>query len=644
MPERTVKPHWLRDNQIERSPRRIVVFDTETRWSSTGAGETHALRLWVARTLYRAGTPMRTSRHVLDSGSTAEQLADAIDRIADDTCTTWVFAHNLGFDLTVTKLPLLLLARGWKLGHHALTLDSPWLQMSNGKRRLTMADSVSWLPKSVEALGRLMGIEKVPLPDNDDDDATWLARCSIDVDIVACALEQLLDWWDRGKRGCWSLTGAATGWNAYRHIKHASRVLIEADPDARAFERRAINAGRREVWRVGHLPKARYVELDFERAHLTVCRRKLLPVKRSNAFGPIGLDDWRLHAHSHAPIAEVTVRTTVPRYPVELEGRIWYPVGTFRTILCGPEIHDAMNRGELLAVHRGIMYRLGASMDRWATWINDTLDGIVPDTPPMAELACKAWSRRVPGKWATRTSKLLMELPAPEQSWHLERGIDHPSGQRCALLYIGGRVQHLLQDQDADDAFPAVLAFIQSHTRVAMGKLIDHFGPEWLVSCNTDGLIVRCRRGPDLEALNALTAPLEVRVKAVYHDVKVLSPQHLVLDGDPRLSGVPHAAASSSALHYAWATWPSFTRQLEMTSSAGYTREARAVDLTHVPVNRWVLRDGTTVPPRAAETGLGGSRLLPWDQTPPGKPGTALRAGQHPALERAGLHSRSAVA
>lgn len=641
---RSTAIHYLRDNHIERSPRRVIVLDTETRWRTTPKGELHSLRLWVTRTLLRGGTPAHTLSHRLDSGRTADELAELVDTLADDTCTTWLMAHNLGFDLVTTRLPLLMIARGWRLGHHALTLDAPWLQMSKGRRRITMADTFSWLPTSVDKLGRELGVEKLALPLNTDDDTDWLARCSVDVNITACAIEQLLDWWDRNRLGCWSLTGASTGWNAYRHIKHSVSVSIDPDPASRAFERRAINAGRREVWRVGKLPKARYVELDFERAHLTVCRDMMLPRRRCNAFGHIELDDVRLHSNLYAPIAEVTVSTAVPRYPVEIGGRMWYPTGTFRTILCGPELEQAGQRGELVEVHRGILYKLGPTMDRWARWVGDALDGLVDDVPPMAAIALKAWSRRVPGKWATRTSVLVQELETPEQAWKLERGIEHPSGSRCSMLHIGGRLQLLLQDQDADDAFPAVLAFIQSHTRVAIGRLIDHFGADWLVSCNTDGLIVRARTGPNLELLAQLCAPLVPRLKAVYHDIEVLSPQHLVLDGEPRLSGVPRMAQAEAELHYSWSTWPSFTRQLELGSSQGYTREPRRVDLSSVPVNRWVLRNGVTMAPHAAVGGPGGARLLSWEETPGAPAWTALRQGQHPQLEQAGLRARQVSA
>lgn len=633
--QRTPAIHYLRENHAERSPRRVVLLDTETRWRDVGTTEVHQLRLWVTRTLYRGGEPMHTLRSALASGSTADQLTDQIERIADAECSTWLMAHNLGFDLVTTRLPLLLIARGWVLGQHALTLDAPWLRLSKGRRRITMTDTFSYLPTSVEQLGLQLGVDKLTLPLNDDDDTAWLARCSVDVDILACAIEQLLDWWDRSKLGCWSLTGASTGWNAYKHHRHQAQVTIDPDPVARAWERRAINAGRREVWRVGHLPKARYVELDIERAHLTVCQSQLLPRKRLRAFDSMPIDDARLSGNLYAPIAECVVRTSEPRYPVEVGGRMWYPVGEFATILCGPELREAQLRGELVSVGHGYMYRLGATMTQWARWCADVLDGQVADAPPMALLACKAWSRRVPGKWATRTSTLMREIETPEQAWRLTRGIDHPSGYRCAQLHIGGRLQLLLQDQDADDAFPAVLAWIQSHTRVAISRLIDWFTDDQLVSCNTDGLIVRARRGPDIDALRAVTAPLRVRVKAVYSDVQVLSPQHLVLDGDPRLSGVPHSASSDAALMYAWSTWPSFTRQLELGSTTGYAREARRVDLTHVPVNRWVLADGSTVPPRAAVAGPGASELVDWASTPHPARSATLQAAQHPQLLRA---------
>src|SRR5579863_1211207 len=112
---RSQKVHYLRDNQIERSPSRLIVFDTETRWQQTNAGEVHTLRVWVSRTLTRGGTPKHTLTNRLDSGTTVEELAETVESIAQDDCTTWLFAHNLGFDLTTTRLPLLLIARGWTL-------------------------------------------------------------------------------------------------------------------------------------------------------------------------------------------------------------------------------------------------------------------------------------------------------------------------------------------------------------------------------------------------------------------------------------------------------------------------------------------------------------------------------------------------
>src|ERR1051326_7094956 len=194
------------------------------------------------------------------------------------------------------------------------------------------------------------------------------------------ALEEVMDWWDEHGLGCWSLTGAATGWNAYRHSRTGPPILIDPSPPARDFERRAITGGRRDVWRVGQLAQARYLEIDFERAHLTVCRHLPLPRRRCFAFGSAAVPDMQeTFAHLGAErspgnaewndrdwqdperfgaVADCTVNTDTPRYPCQIDGRWWYPTGEFRTTLAWPELLDARERGDLVALHGGYTHWL----------------------------------------------------------------------------------------------------------------------------------------------------------------------------------------------------------------------------------------------------------------------------------------------
>lgn len=630
----TAATHRLRGNAAERSPRRLIVFDTETRWQTGPLSERHVLRCWAAQLIMRDPKRAATVAVTEHEGDTAAGFAELVDTYGATSPTLWVAAHNLGFDLIVTRLVPELLSRGWELGDHALTQATPWARLRRSRQRLVLADTASWLPASVDAIGRLLGIEKPPLPDNDDTPEAWRARCHADVQITAAGLCELLDWWDRNRLGCWSVTGAATGWNAYRHRLRSEVVTIDPDPEARAFERRALYGGRRECWRVGALPRGRYVELDIERAHLTAARWLPLPAKRIRAFGPVAVDALTCNERMHGSIADVTVRTESPRYPVVVDRRVWHPVGTFRTVLAGPELAEARARGELVAVHGGYRYRLTHSMTEWATWLVTVLDGLVDDSPPMAQLAAKAWSRRVPGKWATRITRLVETLETPEPGWSLDRGWSMAEGARLSVFHAGSTVQMLVHDQEADDSFPAVLAWIQSAVRVALGRLVDRLGDERMVSCNTDGLIVRAARTPDAAKLSALVAPFVVRVKAVYHAVDVVSPQHLVLDGAPRLAGVPATATPDGEARFTWLTWPGLARQLSLSPEAGYTRERRVARLDNVPVQRWVRADGRTMPPRAAVAASEGLVWVHPHSDPSVGADVALRPSQSRTLAR----------
>lgn len=631
---RPARLHNLRLNHTERSPHRLFVWDTETRTLTEGQREVMPLRLWAAETVQRHDRRPRQPAVQPHQGSSGAELLAALEGACRASETVWAFAHNQSFDLSVTRLPLLLRERGWEITAHALTTASPWARLSRGSHRLVLADSTSWLPGRLEAIGIQVGIEKPPLPSPDDQESDWWWRCRQDVAILRSALVQLMDWWDARRAGCWSVTGPQTGFNAMRHLPSPHTVVIDPDPAARAFERQAITAGRREVWRVGRQPWGDYREIDFRLAHATIAAHCPLPKRRSVRFETMAVDDWRLGSERWAPMAWATIQAQTPRYPLAVGGRLFYPVGRFRTILAGPELQEARRRGELLSVGPGYVYQLGQHMGDWGRWVLEQLDHPDDAVPEVARTCIKGWSRTVPGKWAARTGRTIHEGDSLELGWGLEHGRHHPSGAPVAVLDMAGRREVVLQDQDADDCFPAVLAWIQSEVRVRLGRLIDRIGPEHMLSCNTDGLFCEAGAGFAEGFSPAEFEPLVPREKQRVPWVDVISPQHLILPRERRLSGVPASAEEVGPYRYRWMTWPRMPSQIAQGDRRGYVREPRTADLSTVPVNRWVWSDGQAVPV-SAEVGEDGatsllrpgSMLGPW-------PLDGLRRPQHPVLEQ----------
>lgn len=677
MRARDVPTHYLRPNHAERTPRAVIFWDTETRVVQDGDPQVLGLRCWVARRVLRAAKTEHARNDTTSNGHTAQQLCDTVETFMIGQRSVMSFAHNLAFDLSTTRLPLLLAGRGWTITDASIGGRSPWVRLAKGNKRLTLADSSSWLPYPLAEIAARLGMVKPALPGHDDQPAAWLERCTADVDILATAMLELMAWWDRGQLGNWTLTGPACGWNAMRHHYQPGKILINTEADGIRADRETIHGGRRTVWRVGTLSNGPYVELDFEAAYPTIAAVEQLPAGRQFAVHELPLDSRYLTGGRWQYAGRVRVRTPVPRWPVRIDGATFYPVGEFWTDLAAPDVTEALRLGALVQVGAGHVHQMGLSMRYWARWILDTQAGAAPDSPPVAQLIAKTWGRSVLGKWAAHGFERIDWGVAPNPGWSYEEGWDHESQTRGGIVDMAGRRYWVGAGTEPDNAYPAILASIEAHIRLRLARVIEAIGPGALVQADTDGLIVAERmvgtkaarghlRAPEgmsgparvtwvLDQLDPVTAPLRLRVKRSVDHVQVLGPQHLKVGAQRRLAGVPGASlcpdcADADARRAGRGQpvrcehmpvgeplvshlWPKLAWQMRHGDPQGYTRPLRTVHLGGPKITGWVTTGNRVIPPSVAVTAAGLTRLLPWSLTALRGEHDRLVPVQHPLLD-----------
>lgn len=647
--------HYLRGNAAERAPQRLFLFDTESYWEDAPATRSHRLRLWVGVRIDRRYPDDITKREKWYSGASAQTLADALEGETRSGQTLWCYSHNLSFDLALTGLPLVLAERSWEIGRHALASSHPWARYSRNGRRLVLADSSSLLPTSIAKLGSGLGIEKPTLPGNGDTLTDWYARCRVDCEILARSLVSLVDWWQAERLGNWSVTGSGCGWNAYRHRFPPKRVLIDPDASGRALEREAIYGGYRWIRKRGILPRGPYVELDFRHAHLSIAAEHLMPVRRLGRFESLPVDTTWLDRPYLSIIARCRVRTERPCYPVRMAGCVWYPVGEFWTTLCGPELSDARERGNLLEIGAGYYYALDATMRDWGRWVAGLLDGETERVAYAVYQCLKGWSRTTIGRWAVRHGQTVGQWVSIVPDWRVSEGIDASDGSRVVLHHLGHKVEAVKQDVEAENGFPAVLAWVQSWARLYLNRVIDKLGAAvW--QANTDGMLVNLetiRRegggywGPDLgngepygsiaaslpDALESLVRPLVLTRKREGLTAATLSPQHILFAGERHFAGIPRNAERLEPGIYTFWTWPGLGSQLEDGSPGVYRQRGRTVDVRSIAPAGWLGTD-LMVSPVRLETGRDGANqvVTPYPSFM-GSTSLAQRSMQHKALQ-----------
>jgi hypothetical protein len=192
-------------------------------------------------------------------------------------------------------------------------------------------------------------------------------------------------------------------------------------------------------------------------------------------------------------------------------------------------------------------------------------------------------------------------------------------------------------DGDGENAFPAILAYIESHVRIALNKAINAIGEDSFVQCDTDGLLasvsglMRRARGETtrrvittghgdflnlvVAGINTLTAPFELRVKRTYSRVEIIGPQHVRLDGKRRFSGIPGSGQDlDDGSIGAW-TWPKLSLQMSSGTPEGYVRHYARYRVPRALAAGWITTTGHVRPVEWKVHADGTQTPLPFTQT-----------------------------
>lgn len=653
---RDVPVHYLRDNHKVWTPSSVIFLDTETDATPDGSSEVLNLALWCALHVDRRYIRKRQGPQVWASGTTADELADWINDRTVGRDSLWVYCHNLNFDLAVTALPLVMQRHGWRVNDFSVRSKAPWLRLGRSGRTITVVDSWSLFERPLEAVAALRDRHKPPLPEHSADREGLSVRCQADVQILADAMLALMGWWDENRLGRWTISGAACGWNAMRHVATKGKITIDPTPHRVAWDRRAVRGGRREVTRIGELAGGPYVEVDLESAYPTVARELPLPIGRVRYHKRLAVDDWRVNSQHWGLIAEVEIETDRPRFPCQIDGVTWFPIGRFRTVLAGPEIRWAAELGCLRSIGHAYQYELGWKLQPWAQWVLDVQSNATLDVPPEARMVAKGWGRSVLGKFAGRSQERIALGVAPGHGWGYEDGIDGLTGRAGAMVDMAGQRWWVRYDTEPENAFPAVLAWVESHVRTRIGRVLDSLSSALWVQVDTDGLVLDLSAGARLvrqrvklrgrphdalglasaicDALAPLVAPLRLRPKTVFAGGSVLGPQHLTLDSERRYSGVSRAAEEPDPGTFIVRDWPKLRWQMEHGTPGSYVRPMRTVQIADPKAHGWITTDGTVLPVSTTVTESGRTDIIPWSEDVRSGPPLTLAHAQYTKLDR----------
>jgi hypothetical protein len=583
---------WIPENRATRIPRCHIVLDSESVVTKADGGEVHSFRCAVTSVDRLSNSTGEWIASPLTVHESSADVWKTVTGACRPKTRTVLVAHNLGFDLRVCDAFTHLTALGWSVEHLSLAPGATWLTWKRQGATLSMVDSMTWFPTSLERIGRAIGRPKLPLPSPRAGTDRWRERCAQDVTILRDAWLRTVGFLRAEDCGNWRPTGAGQSWSAWRHKFNTHPILSHDDQEVRAVERRAGWTGRAEAWRFGRQTDGPFTEWDFQCCYAQIAQRCDVPTVLIGEMTDASLAKVQKAALRYAVLTDCNVRTATPIVPTANEGRVVWPVGSFATTLWENELELAVLGGAEVTVTRAWVYRRSPALKAWAEWVLSIIYGGADVVDPVVRVVVKHWARALIGRFGTRYSVWDAFGDSVGGGVGLGGFSDLDASSRGQLLEVGGKsfVSGALTDHPM--SAPQVMSWISAQARVDLWGAMCGAGLENVLYVDTDSIIVD---GAGDSALERCGVP-GLRRKSRYQSLDILGTRRLVEDRKLKAAGVPAAARRVAQHTWSSESWDSLQRSLKTGSSASVRVVDRRVTLRDVDRRRRRRPDGSSVP------------------------------------------------
>lgn len=292
---------------------------------------------------------------------------------------------------------------------------------------------------------------------------------------------------ERLQAGALQATMGSQAMYSFRRKWLKETLFVHCHTEALSLERAAMHGGRCEMFRAG-LVTGPIIHLDYRSLYPSVCIGATLPLRLCQYHASGTVAELSAALRSHCTIAEVSLSTPIPAYPLARDGLVIFPTGRFITALCGPELAYALERGHVEAVHRYATYQGGDALSPYMTdWLAMRAELTANGFPALA-----AWVKGLlvclHGKFAQRAKRWVDRKDAvadhPYHSWYRKDG----DGPVTRWRSVAWHVQEEVDQGEPDETMPALAAWVFSLGRMRLWAAMEAVGMERCYYVDTDSV------------------------------------------------------------------------------------------------------------------------------------------------------------
>lgn len=555
--------HILKGNKKGEHPRQWLFLDTETRVVEKTTRYTEIeLQLWIG--CYTQENKKRTAWvDAWEKGVDCESLYQGVIRHTRSRTALTVVGSNIFFDLRVSHLLRRLITEGWKLKRSYTKGMVFIMDLRLGDRTIRFRNLQNWVRGSIESLGAMIGKPKLECNPETATPELLEEYCRRDVEILRDTVLLRLKFLQENDLGNYQSTSAGQAFTAYRHRFMKGKIYIHNHEEALLLERSAYFGGRCEPFFIGIPPGEEFHSLDVNSMYPHVMKSNQYPGRLWFYTSTMELKQLSDLVAEYCVVADVTLRTETPRYPIYHANGLCFPVGTFRTSLNTESLRVALETQSVTAIHRVAVYYKGSLFKAWVTalWALRKEFQAAGNIP--FQTMTKDLMNTLYGKWAQRADEVYDEQEEAEPGWGSFRTY-YPALRKWELRYKMGDRSYCVKKGKGEsyNSFPTISAHVTDYARNYLWGLIVQAGRDRVFYCDTDSLIV------DREGFNRLAPRIdptelgELKHENTSGQLVIRAPKDYVFGGKSVIKGVRPNAVSLLHNSYSQEVFPGFLSEM----------------------------------------------------------------------------------
>jgi len=531
----------LRKNHSASLPKYMLFFDTETVTKPWPSGEIHHMKLAWTCYYVRHSDPKKskTTWYFWDSPN---DMWKYIEELVYKKSQLYVFAHNIFFDLQASYFFPYFTRHGWILDFiydQGLTYI---LVVKKDTRTIRLLSTTNWFDVSLGKVGDMVGLPKLDVDFETASEGELKEYCHRYVEIILRAMLEYLSIISRHDLGRFTMTRAAQAFGAYRHRFMRQKIYIHDDESIIDMEHQAYIGGRTECFQLGEQAGGPFVTLDINSMYPYVMKQYKYPYKLVEYFENVSLERLEEILKTFACIGEVVVNTEAPVYPVRIEGKVMFPVGSFDTNLCTGGLKEALRRGHLQSVKRLAVYRQADLFSEYVNFFHTLRVEAARSNNPLYTRILKLFLNSLYGKFAQWQPETVETEDITFDGYWRMPTYDFLTGEVDMEYKLLNKVIRTTGKIPGKRSFIGVAAHVTEYSRLLLWKIIEDIGPERVLYCDTDSVKIR---KSDMKYVNYPQHSTELgalKIESESEQLNIRGAKNYVTETERKIKGIPLSA------------------------------------------------------------------------------------------------------